>query len=246
MNIVGKTALVTGASKGIGGATAVALAKEGCSVVINFRSDTKAARAILEECNRYSKGNVLVKADVSKEKDIIGMFKIIKKQFPRLDILVNNVGIFDKDDKPANIKAFEKIYRNNFLSCVLVTKYALSLMKTGKIVNISSIHGRLGQGRPSAISYAAFKAALESYTKNFAKELAPNILVNAVAPGRVATPMWGSPNAIEQKELGKVHLIKRMIQPEEVADAVIFLVKNDAMCGEILTIDGGYSLVTRD
>ncbi len=115
-------------------------------------------------------------------------------------------------------------------------------MKRGKIINVSSIHGRLGYGRPTAAAYASIKAALDNYTKNLAKQLAPRILVNAVAPGRVATPMWGSPSPRQQKKLGEVHLIKRMIQPEEVADAITFLVKNDAMCGEILSIDGGYRL----
>lgn len=242
--LTGKVVLVTGASRGIGRATAVAFAKEGCSVIVNFRSDLKAAQATLKECDKYSKGNMLAKADVSKEKEVAGMFKEIKKQFSRLDVLINNAGIFDGKDSPTNVDAFENTYRNNFLSAILTTKYALPLMKTGKIVNVSSIHARLGHGRPSAIAYSAFKAALESYTKNLAKDLAPRILVNAIAPGRVATPMWGNPGTAKQKELGKVHLIKRMIQPEEIADGILFLAKNDAMCGEILTIDGGMSLVT--
>ncbi len=172
------------------------------------------------------------------------MFYKIRDEFSRVDILINNAGIFDENDNPTNIGAFENVYRNNFLSCVLVTKYALPLMKEGKIVNMSSIHARLGNGRPEAIAYSAFKAALESYTKNLARAVAPGILVNALAPGRVATPMWGDPDAAEQKELGSVHLIKRMIQPEEIADGIIFLVKNDAVCGEVLTIDGGMGLVT--
>ncbi len=242
--LTGKVVLITGASKGIGKAAAIAFAKEGCSVIINFKSDSKIAQAAMKECDQYSQGNMIVKADLSKEKEVIAMFAKIKKQFLNLDILVNSAGIFDESDSPTNVKAFENIYRNNFLSCVLVTKYALPLMKIGKIVNVSSIHGRLGYGRPQAIAYSAFKAALESYTKNLAKALAPNILVNAVAPGRVATSMWGNLNANKQKELGKVHLIKRMIQPEEIAGGIVFLAKNDAVCGEVLTIDGGMSLVT--
>lgn len=244
MKLQGKIVLVTGASKGIGKATAVAFAKEGCTVVINFKSDSKSAQEVLEECNKHSKGNITVKADVSNNSDIEEMFGSIQEQFSRLDILVNNAGIFDENDNSTNIDAFENVYRNNFLSCVMVTKYALKLMKEGKIVNLSSIHARLGHGRPEAIAYSAFKAAVENYTKNLAKELAPKILVNAVAPGRVATPQWGNPNKKEQIELGQVHLIKRMIQPEEIADSIVFLTKNDAMCGEILTIDGGMSLVT--
>jgi len=244
MNLNNKIALITGASKGIGKATAIALAKEGCLIAINFKSDAKAAQEVLDECNRYSKGNMLFHADVSDEKEVSEMCEKIKQEFSRLDILVNNAGIFDNNDSLINIEAFESLFRNNFLSCVAVTKHALSLMKDGKIVNVSSIHGRLGYGRPTAAAYSASKAAIESYTKNLAKDLAPKILVNAVAPGRVATPMWGSPNEKEQEELGQVHLIKRMIQPEEIADAIVFLARNDAMCGEVLTIDGGMSLLT--
>ncbi len=244
MKLNEKIVLVTGASRGIGKATVMAFAKEGCTVIINYKSDTKSAQKVLDECDRYSEGNIIIKADVSNENDVSEMFKEIKENFSRLDVLVNNAGIFDENDNPTNIEAFENVYRNNFLSCVIVTKHALPLIEEGKIINISSIHGRLGYGRPAAIAYSAFKGALENYTKNLAKEVAPKVLVNAIAPGRVATPMWGDPDAKEQNELGQVHLIKRMIQPEEIADSIIFLAKNDAMCGEILTIDGGMSLVT--
>lgn len=244
MNLSKKTVLVTGASRGIGKATAVAFAKEGCSVVINFKSDSIAGQEVLEECNRYSKDNLLVQADVSKTDEISLMFGKIKGQYSQLDILINNAGIFDENDNPTNIEAFENIYRNNFLSCVMLAKSALSLMKEGKIINISSVHGRLGHGGPGSIAYSAFKAALESYTKNLAKDVAPKILVNAVAPGRVATPMWGNLSEKERQELGQAHLIKRMIEPEEIADGIVFLAKNDAICGEVLTIDGGMSLIT--
>jgi 3-oxoacyl-[acyl-carrier protein] reductase len=244
MKLNNKIVLVTGASKGIGKATAITFAKEGCSVVINFKSDAEAAKEVLDECNQYSKGNVLLRADVSDEKEVSEMCEKIKQEFSHLDVLINNAGIFDQKDNPTNVEAFENVFRSNLLSAVMVTKYAIPLMQEGKIVNVSSIHGRLGHGRPLAAAYSALKAAIENWTGNLAKDLAPKILVNAVAPGRVATPMWGNPDAKEQIELGQVHLIKRMIQPEEVADAIVFLVKNDAMCGEILTIDGGMSLVT--
>lgn len=243
-NLQGKIVLITGGSKGIGRATAIAFAKEGCSVIINYKSDGKSAEEVVNACNNYSKGNMSLRADVSNEREVLGLFEKIKVQYPGIDILVNNAGIFDGTDGPLNIEAFENIYRNNFLSCVLVTKYALPLISKGKIINISSIHGRLGHGKPEAIAYSSFKSALENYTKILAKDLAPNILINAVAPGRVITPMWGNPDSKEQEELGKAHLIGRMIEPEEVADSILFLAKNDAMCGEILTIDGGMGLLT--
>ncbi|NTV22469.1 MAG: SDR family oxidoreductase [Candidatus Yonathbacteria bacterium] len=241
-NLTGTIALVTGASKGIGRATAIALAKEGCSVIINYKSDAEAAADTLKECDAYSQGNMTIVADVSREEDVARMFNDIESRYSRLDVLVNNAGIFDERDSPTNIETFEHIYRNNFLSAVIVTKYTLSLMKEGKIVNVSSIHGRLGYGRPGAIAYAAFKSALESYTKNLAKELAPHICVNAIAPGRTLTPMWGTLSEDEQKELGKGQLIGRMIEPEEIADGILFLIKNDAMCGEVMTMDGGMGI----
>ncbi len=244
MELKNKIALVTGASKGIGKSTAIALAKEGCSVVINFKSDAKVAKEVLDECNQHSKGNVLLCTDVSNEKKVSEMCKNIKQEFSHLDILINNAGIFDENDNPTNIDTFENVFRNNFLSAVMVTKHATPLMQEGRIVNISSIHGRLGHGRPTAAAYSTFKATLENWTKNLVKDLAPKILVNAVALGRVATSIWGSPDAKEQEELRQFHLIKRMIQPEEIADAIIFLAKNDSVCGEVLTIDGGMSLVT--
>ena len=242
MKTQNKIALITGASKGIGAATAIALAKEGCSVIINYKTDEKSANKVLTKCNIYSKDNITIKADITNEDDVKKMMLQIRKSFPSLHILINNAGIFDENDNHTNIKVFENIFRNNLLGAFMVTKYALNIMKQGKIINISSIHGRLGYGRSTGIAYAALKAALENYTKNLAKKLAPKILVNAIAPGRVATPMWDNPTPQEQKKLGSVHLIKRMIQPEEIADAVVFLTKNDAVCAEILTIDGGYKL----
>lgn len=242
MNLNKKIALITGASKGIGAAAAIALAKDGCSVIINYKTDTKSAEKILNTCNKYTNGNIIIKADITKEADVKKMFNKIKSKFSSIHLLINNAGLFDSTDSPTNLKSFDKLFRYNFFGHVLVIKNALNLLKKGKIINISSIHGRLGYGRPGAIAYSASKAALENYTKNLAKQLAPKILVNAIAPGKVNTPMWGNPNIKKQKELGKNHLIKRMIQPEEIADSILFLAKNDAICGEILTIDGGYLL----
>jgi 3-oxoacyl-[acyl-carrier protein] reductase len=198
----------------------------------------------LNECNKYSSGNFVIKADISNEESVKNMFSDVKKKYKTIHVLINNVGIFDEKDSPNNLFVFNKIFQNNLISHVMVIKYARQLMGKGKIINISSIHGRLGHGRPSAIAYSALKAALESYTKNLAKELAPDILVNAIAPGRVVTHMWKYPTISEQRRLGRTHLIKRMIQPEEIADGILFLVHNDAVCGEVLTIDGGMSLVT--
>jgi len=244
MKLENKISLITGASKGIGKAVAIALSKEGAVVVINYLSDGKEAQNVLSECNKYSSGNFIVKADITNEDEVKTMFKDVKEHFGSLDILINNAAIFDLTDNPTNLKAFENIWNINFFSQVRVTKYTLKLMNEGKIINVSSIHGRLGYGHPNAIAYSALKAAFESYTKNLAKNLAPKILVNAIAPGRTLTPMWGDLTKEKEKELGEDQLINRFILPEEIADGIIFLLRNDAVCGEILTIDGGMSLKT--
>jgi 3-oxoacyl-[acyl-carrier protein] reductase len=242
MELKNKVVLVTGASNGIGASSAIALSKDGASVIINFKSDEISAKKILEECNKYSKNNTIIKADITDEKEVKNMFDRLNKQYGRLDVLINNAGIFDESDSPTNLEALENIFKVNFLAQVRVTKYALNLMKSGKIVNVSSIQGGVEQGRPHSSAYSAMKAALNSYTVTLAKELAPKILVNAIAPGKTLTPMWGKLDKKEERELGETQLINRFILPDEIADGILFLVKNDAVCGEILTIDGGMGL----
>lgn len=244
MKLKNKTALITGASKGIGKATAIFLAKEGVKVAVNYLSDDAEAKEVLKECNKYTPGSILIKSDITNEDEVKAMFSEIKSKLGGIDILINNAGIFDSTDNPTNLKAFENIWNINFISQVRVIKYALEIMKEGKIVNVSSVHGRLGHGNAHAIAYSALKAGLDSYTKNLAKELAPKILVNAIAPGRTLTPMWGILSKEEEKELGDGQLINRFITADEIADGILFLVKNDAVCGEVLTVDGGMSLKT--
>lgn len=244
MNLKDKVALITGASLGIGKATAIALAKEGTKIIINYNSNENAAKQVLEECNKHSKGNIIIKADITKDLEVLEMFKKIIKQFKTIDILINNAGIYDNRDSFTNLEAFKNIFNTNLLGHIRVIENAIRIMKKGKIINVTSIHGRLGYGRKDVAAYGAMKAAFDHYTKNLAKELAPEIIVNAIAPGKTLTSMWGDITKQEEKEETKGHLIKRFILPEEVADGILFLLKNDAMCGEVMTIDGGMSLVT--
>lgn len=243
MKIKNTKSLVTGASKGIGAAIAIELAKNGSSVIINYNSDKGSALKVKQECDKYSKGNLCIQADITDEKQVKKMFTEITKKFKSLDILVNNAGIFDSTDNPTNINAFQNIFEHNFLAHIKIIGNALRIMKKGKIINISSIHGMLGQGRPTAIAYSAMKSALNSYTKNLAKDLAPKINVNAIAPGKTITPLWGEMSDKEIKEGSKTQLINRWVMPEEIAHTAIFLIENDAVCGEIITVDGGGTLV---
>lgn len=246
MNIKGKIALITGSSKGIGRATAELFAKNGATVIINYKSDDKAATEVLENCNNHSKGNIIIKADVSRKDEVEKMFETIKEKFGKLDVLVNNAGIADEKDNPKNESVFRNVFDVNFFGVLSVTNKAIPLMQEGSIVNISSVHGRIGYGRPETIAYSSAKAALNSYTKNLAKYLAPSIRVNAVEPGRTWTPFWDKRKLTEEEKAkySEKRLINRFIKPGEIADGILFLIKNEAMVGEILTIDGGMTLKT--
>lgn len=241
MELKNKVALITGASKGIGASTALALAKEGAVVIVNYKCDSKSAEAIVSTCNEYS-SSFSIQADISKEDDVDKMFKQVSVKHSSLDILVNNAGIYEESENRNDVKVFENMFQTNFLGPIRVTEQFLKYCRSGKIVNVTSIHAKLGHGSPDGIAYSSLKAALNNYTKILAKDLAPNILVNAVAPGKTLTPEWGTLNKEDGIRFGNTQLIKRFIKPEEVADAIVFVLKNDAMCGEILTIDGGMGL----
>lgn len=245
MKLKTKTALITGASSGIGRSTAVLLAKEGVNIVINYISNDKEALKLKNELFLLGVKAITVKADISNEKAVSNMFKETKKDFPEgIDILINNAGIFDLNDSPTSLDTFKSIFNINFLGQIIVTNEFLKQTKKGKIIYISSIHGKIGHGRADAIAYSSLKAALDSYMKNLAKYLAPNILVNSIAPGKTKTAMWGNLDKNTELKLAEDHLTKRFITPEEIAEGVVFILKNDSICGEILTIDGGMSIKT--
>lgn len=242
MTLKDKTVLVTGASKGIGRACAEVFAKEGANVIVNYASDEASAQEVVKVARSYGVKAVSIQADISKPDQVEAMFAKVKAEFSSIDVLVNNAGIFSENDSPDNIDSIREIFETNLFAQINVTNTAREFMSKGKIIFISSVHGRIGNGRPSAIGYSASKAALDSYMKNLAKAVAPDILVNAIAPGRTLTPMWGEMSEEEKAELAEVHLTNRWIDPAEIADGAVFLAKNDAVCGEILTIDGGMTL----
>lgn len=242
MVLKGKTVLVTGGSKGIGGAVVEAMAKEGANVIINYSHDAKAADEMAKRAADSGVEALTVKADIANPQEVEAMFAMIKDRFTAIDVVVNNAGLFDENDSPDSLEAFQNVFNTDFLAQVSITNEARKLMKTGKIIFVSSVHGKPGHGRPSAIAYSSMKAGLDSYMKNLAKALAPDILVNSVAPGRTLTPMWGDMDDTYKAKQAAGQLINRWIEPSEIADGVVFLAKNDAVCGEVLVIDGGMSL----
>src|ERR1700704_1114127 len=200
MKLQNKIVLVTGASKGIGRACVEAFASEGANVIIHYVHDEQGAQETADVATKHNVKALVVQADITKQNEVDVMFAKVKETFPSIDVVVNNAGTFASGDGPDNLDAIQAVFDADFFGQIRVTNAARQLMSKGKIIFISSIHGRLGHGRPTAIGYSASKAALNSYMKNFAKAVAPDILVNAIAPGRTLTPMWGDMDEQEKAE----------------------------------------------
>lgn len=213
MNIEDKVALITGASKGIGAAIAIRLAEEGAVVLLNYKSDDTEAQRVYDRITESGGRAELLKADIVDAGQREQMFMKIKEAHGKLDVLVNNVGIIDGIDGVRQAETFRKTFEANLFSQIDITDQALNIMDKGKIVFISSVHGGHGRGNPGVAAYSASKAALNSYLKNLAKEVAPDILVNGVAPGRTpTTPHWFSLSPAQQQYLLyrlNYHVLKR-------------------------------------
>jgi len=236
MELKGKVALVTGASRGIGRAIAVALAKKGCNVIINYARDEENAKKTEEMCRAYGVETLTVRADVSNREEVREMVEKAIEKFGRIDILINNAGILGKTINPREIsdEEWDRVLGVNLKGAFIVTQEVLKYMKRGKIVNIASIAGK--DGGTVGAHYAASKGGLIALTFNLARHLAPNILVNAVAPGPVETDMI---NEEMRERLRKLSLTGEIAKPEDIAHAVIFLLENDHITGEVVDVNGG-------
>lgn len=247
MKLEGKVALVTGGSTGIGKAIAELYAKEGADVIICSSTTVNEGEKVAENLRKQGTNSRYIQADVRKEKDIKALFEEIKKEYGKLDILVNNAG-------KTNNTTFENITQEtliddlevNFTSSVLCSKYAVPLMKDeGWIINTSSIRGTDYSGRPGIMGYCAGKAALNSFTKNLAMQLAPKIYVNAIAPGFVsARYMETAPKELKESWLKNIPL-KKFITTEEIAEVYLMLATSRIFTGSIITPDAGYSVLNR-
>lgn len=244
MKFTNKVALITGSSRGIGRATALLFAKEGAKVVVNYKTEKNKAEEVV---NRIGKQNaVVIQADVSQEKEVKRLVEETLKKFSRIDILVNNAGeIFRPGDWKADLKTWQKTLDTNLTSNWLMIREVVPSMykqNSGAIVNVTSVYGFLGAA--GVLAYTSAKSGLITLTKSFAKELAPNIRVNAVAPSNVMTDMTkgAGPELIEL--FRQQTPLKRIAVPDEIAKAILFLASDDAsyITGEMLVVDGGYSL----
>lgn len=239
-----KVALVTGASRGIGRAIALALSGKGYDLVINYAGAPTEAEEVKAAIEAAGGRAMIVHCDVSRAEDVAAMFDEIKKEFGRLDVLVNNAGI-TRDSLLVRLKEenWDAVIDTDMKSVFLTIKAAAPMMmkqKQGAIVNIASVVGITGNA--GQINYSAAKAGVIGMTKTAAKELASRgVRVNAVAPGFIATAMTAVlPEKVKEDMIHSIPL-GRMGQAEDVAHAVCFLVSDEAayITGQVLTVDGG-------
>lgn len=242
--LAGKTALVTGASRGIGRAIALALAEQGANVAINYRASAQAAEEACQAAEAYGVGAMAVEADVSQGADVDRLVKTVLEGFQHIDILVNNAGIVrDRLLLRMDESDWDAVLATNLRGAFLCTRAVLRGMvrqRSGRIIAISSVAGVMGNAGQA--NYAAAKAGLIGFTRSVAREVASRaITANIVAPGFIETDIWAEVGQdARDKFLGLVPL-GRAGTPEEVAGVVVFLCSDQAayITGQVLNVDGG-------
>jgi NAD(P)-dependent dehydrogenase (short-subunit alcohol dehydrogenase family) len=239
----GKAVLVTGASRGIGRAIALELAREGAKVAINYQNNEEKAQEVAAEIAKMGGTCFLAKANLANPQEARAMVKKVAQQFGRLDVLVNNAGITrDKSLRKMTDEDWLEVIQTNLNAVFFCTSAAMPIMieqNYGRIVNIGSMNGQtaaFGQA-----NYGASKGGVMAFTKTAALELAKfNITVNVVNPGYTMTDMFAKvPNNIQDQIKGKIPE-GRFAKPEEIARAVIFLVEDgDYITGQQINVNGG-------
>jgi len=241
--LLGRIAIVTGASRGIGSLIARELAASGASVVVNYVRGSEAAAGVVAQIEAAGGTADAIRGDVTKIDEMEKLFDNVKTRYGRLDVLVNNAGILrDRTYRKMTLPDWHEVIGTNLTSVMNCCHFAVPLLLEngwGRIINISSFVGQMGNFGQA--NYSAAKAGIIGFTKTLAIELARyNITVNAVCPGFVETEMWTSvPASIQEKILDRIPM-HRVAKPEEIARGVRFLaVEGDYMTGQTLNINGG-------
>jgi acetoacetyl-CoA reductase/3-oxoacyl-[acyl-carrier protein] reductase len=239
----GKTALITGASRGIGRAIALEMAREGAKVAVNYQSSEAKAQEVADEINHAGGACILVKANLADPKEARAMVKKVAEQMRHLDILVNNAGITrDKLLTKMTDEEWQEVIQTNLGAVFACSSAAIPIMAAqsyGRIINISSMNGQVGA--VGQANYSASKGGIIAFTRTAAVELAKsNITVNCVAPGYTETDMFAKvPGDIQAQIKAKIPL-GRFAQPEEIARAVVFLAADgDYITGQTIGVNGG-------
>ena len=247
MNLEGKIALVTGASRGIGEVIALRLARAGAKVAVGYHTGADAAAGVVDSVASLGGEALAVGGDVSQEAEAESVVKRVVQRWDKIDVLVNNAGITrDKLLLRMTADEWDEVIKVNLRSAFLCTKLVLAHMirqRHGRIVNISSVVGL--SGNPGQANYAASKAGLIGFTKATAREVASrNITVNAAAPGYITTAMVEQlPEDVQKAILARIPMA-RFGTPEDVAEVVAFLCSDAAgyVTGQVIGIDGGMAV----
>lgn len=240
-----KTAIITGASKGIGAATALRLNELGYNLILNYRSDTASMAELIDRFTNRETENITIQCDISSYEDAKRLIDKAYENFVSVDVLVNNAGITRDNILPLmSEEEFDLVIDTNlkgtFNCCRHIAKRMIK-QKYGRIINISSVVGLAGNAGQT--NYSASKAGIIGMTKSMARELGKkNILVNAIAPGFIQTEMTDKiPGAVKAEMIKNIPL-QRLGNPGDIADAVEFLVSDKAsyITGQVLSVNGGY------
>ncbi|MBU3075567.1 3-oxoacyl-[acyl-carrier-protein] reductase [Clostridium estertheticum] len=243
----GKTAVVTGASRGIGRAIALKLAKHGANVVVNYRNSVDAVQEVVKEIEDLGVKVLAIQADISSYDDVENMIKKSVEEFGSIDILVNNAGI-TKDGLLMRMKEadFDSVIDINLKGAFNCTRHVAAIMlkqRSGRIINISSVSGITGNA--GQVNYSAAKAGIIGMTKSVAREFGGRgVTCNAVAPGYIQTDMTEDLSAkVKDTIMGTIPL-KRLGRPEDVANVVAFLATDEAayITGQVINVDGGMAM----
>ncbi|MDD5254162.1 MAG: 3-oxoacyl-ACP reductase FabG [Candidatus Nanoarchaeia archaeon] len=248
MELRDKVILVTGSSRGIGKEIALLFAKNGSKVVVNYHISNfepdadKNAKKVVDQIKKNGSEAIALECDVSKEEQVRRMVEKVIETYKKIDILVNNAGIvYDIPCFKKTIEQWRETLNINLIGTFLCSKYVTKYMKQGRIINISSTNG-INSFCPESMDYDASKAGIIILTRDLAKQLAPNILVNSIAPGWVNTNMNKNlPKKVVREEENKIYL-KRFAEPEEIAKVALFLASDESsyITGTTIIVDGGY------
>ena len=237
-----QVAVITGASRGIGRAIALALAEEGATIVVNYARSSQAADEVVEKIKATGGQAIALQADVAQAEQVDTLMTTVIEQYGRIDVLVNNAGI-TRDSlllrmKPDDWQSVIDLNLTGVFLCTRAVSKGMLKQRSGRIINIASVSGQMGN--PGQANYSAAKAGVIGFTKTIAKEMASRgITVNAIAPGFIATDMT---HDLKSDEILKFIPLGRYGQPDEVAGAVRFLAADPAaayITGQTLNVDGG-------
>ncbi len=237
-----KVVLITGGSKGIGKSTCIKFASMGYNVVFNYNTSLDDALKLSNDIkNNYNVDCLAIKCDLSNEKEIMNMVEIVKSKYNNIDVLVNNAGIaIDSIVEDKTKDNFIKTLDVNLIAPFILSREIAKIMNNGSIINVSSTNG-IDTYYPYSLDYDASKAGLISLTNNLSQIYAPNIRVNAVAPGWVMTDMNKELDEEYIKEESDKILLNRFATPEEIANVIYFLASDEAsyINNSVIRIDGG-------